>query len=223
MVKPPVKKPDTKPVKPADKPKPVPEPRPAPEPPKPAPKKPEIALDLNKVVVRNPADTQERKRKEKEAADRRAQEKAEREALEKWNREVQARRDGLAASAKNSSALLGTGFASDKGVKIEVGGPGGAAYANYLAVVRKHYDSAWRLSPSLGDQDQTAEVSVTILRSGEILNARISKRSGNAALDKSVESALAQVRRLPPFPETSTDAQRTVTILFNLKAKRSSG
>ena len=226
LVKPtPVKKPEPKlPKVVADKPKPADhDPKPIAELTKPVPKKPEIDIDPNKVVVRNKPDELVKKRKEKEESDRKAREETERKAYEDWSRQAKARQEGLAASIRNSSQNLGTGFASDKGVKIDVSGPGGAPYANYSAFVKQAYDRAWRLSPSLGSDDVTTEISVTVLRSGEILNARISKRSGLPALDKSVETAIAGVPKLPKFPDTTTDEQRTFTIRFNLKAKNSSG
>ena len=64
---------------------------------------------------------------------------------------------------------------------------------------------------------------MTIQKSGEILSARISKRSGFPALDKSVEAAIARVKRVRPFPEGATEDQRTYVIPFNLKAKRQTG
>lgn len=217
------KKPEVKPTKPTDKPKPTPDPK-ATTDVKTPPKKPEIDIDLSKVVTR--PNNAEAKKREREAADRKAREAAEtaqRKAHEEWANQVKVRQEGLAASLQSATRQLGTGFASDKGVSIDVGGPGGVAYANYGAFVKKAYDNAWILSPSLGDGDTTAEVSVTVLKSGEILSARISRRSGNSPLDKSVETALARVRSLPPFPEGARDEQRTFTIRFNLKAKRSSG
>ena len=53
---------------------------------------------------------------------------------------------------------------------------------------------------------------MVLLRSGEVLSARISRRSGLPALDKSVEAALNRVKRVAPFPEGSKDEQRSFTI-----------
>jgi protein TonB len=206
------------------KPKPEPPPKPDAKPvtettTKPAPKKPQIELDLNKVVTRN---SEEAKRKARDA-ERKAQEEAQRRA------EQEAYDNARAAQAKRGAALqstlssLGSGFSNDKGVAVPVGGPGGLAYANYGIFVREMYDRAWVVSQSLGDEDRTVEVTVTIQKSGEILSARISKRSGFPALDKSVETAIARVKRVRPFPEGVTEDQRTYVIPFNLKAKRQTG
>ena len=191
---------------------------------KPSPKKTTPEIDLNHVVTRPNDDS---KRKAKDAADKKAQAKAQEEA----DRQAQkAYADARAAGEKRRSAVasslaaLGEGFSKDTGVKVDIGGPGGMAYANYGAFVVKVYDKAWQLSSSLGDSDSTTEVSVTVLRNGDILNARITRKSGMPALDKSVESALAAVKSIHrAFPEGSTDEQRTFTIRFNLKSKRQTG
>lgn len=190
---------------------------------KPSPKKTTPDIDLNHVVTRPNDDS---KRKAKDAADKKAQAKAQEEAdrqAQKAYADLRAAGEKRRNAVASSLAALGEGFSKDTGVKVDIGGPGGMAYANYGTTVMKMYDNAWILAPGLGDSDTTAEVSVTVLRSGEILNARVSRRSGMPALDKSVETALARVRKLPPFPEGSTDEQKIFTIRFNLKSKRQTG
>jgi TonB family protein len=66
-------------------------------------------------------------------------------------------------------------------------------------------------------------VRVVIHRSGRIISASIEQRSGNAALDRSVQRALDKVRMIKPFPEGSLDQQRTFNIKFVPKFKRSIG
>lgn len=189
-------------------------------------KKPAADIDFSKVITRNSEDP---KRKAKEAAERarvqreKAQEEADRRAAEEAYANAKAAADRRKAAFQSSLSSLGSGFSNDKGVAIEVGGPGGEAYANYGAFVKQAYDNAWIVSQSLGDSDITTEISVTVLRSGEILSARITRRSGLAALDKTVETAISKVSRLRPFPEGARDEQRTFRIRFNLKAKRSTG
>lgn len=192
------------------------------ESPKTPPKKPQTDIDLSNVVVRKNDDLR-KKAQAREAAERKAQEEAQKRAQEEAYANAVAAAEKRQAALQSSLRTLGTGFSTDKGVAIEVGGPGGFAYANYAAYVKKAYDTAWLVSPSLGDSDTTAEVAVTVLKTGEILNAHIVRRSGMAGLDKSVETALARVRRLPPFPEGAREEQRTFNIRFNLKAKRSAG
>jgi len=127
----------------------------------------------------------------------------------------------LARALGKATERLREGFAN--GTAVDVPGPGGEAYANYAAFVREAYDNAWIVSQALADDDATAVVKVVIRRDGRVIEARIVRRSGNSALDKSVQSALDRVKMIAPFPEGARDEQRTFTIDFNLKAKRALG
>ena len=215
------------PKRPTPKTKPPPEPSPestrtAPEvTTKPTPKKPSVEIDLNKVITRPSEDAKRRAEESRRKAQEAAQLKAEQEAYAA----AKAAADKRSAALQSSLASLGAGFASDKGVKIDVGGPGGAAYANYGLLVKQMYTSAWQPSAGLNDQNLTAEVTITILKDGTVLSSRITRRSGESAMDKSVDAALRAVerRKLPPFPEGARDDQRVFTIEFNLRAKRQTG
>ena len=60
-----------------------------------------------------------------------------------------------------------------------------------------------------------AVVSVTVDRTGKVLSARIVRKTGDAALDRSVQSALDRVRSIgKPFPSGSNDSKRTFTLDF---------
>lgn len=212
----PTKRTEPKPVVKADKPKVETE---TAEPSKTPVKKPQPDIDLSRVVTRNNEDA---KRKQREA-EKRAQEEADRRAQEEAFNRAKAAQEQRNAAIQSSLQSLGTGFSTDKGVKIDVGGPGGAAYGNYALVVKKRYESAWRISSTLNEDDKTAEISVTILRNGTVLNARVTRRSGLSAMDRSIENLIRDVKQLPPFPESARDEQRTFVIEFNLQAKRRSG
>ncbi|MBI1841500.1 MAG: TonB C-terminal domain-containing protein, partial [Verrucomicrobia bacterium] len=180
----PAKRPDPKttlkdtPKKPKD-----PVERPVTDPPKTKQTPQQIEIDPTKTVVRNNEDT---KRRARQKAQEDADLKARQEAYERTKAATDARRRAF----QESLASLGTGFSKDKGVAVEVGGPGGEAYANYGSFVKQAYDSAWIVASSLGDDDVTAEVTVVVLKSGEIASARISRRSSLPALDKTIETAL---------------------------------
>ena len=228
--------PASRPVEPRRAPKeeilrhdPAPPKKPIKEPPRevvkpPAPPKNNSILSELKPVNRNNLEAE------------RARAEAERSRVEAENRrlEQQARRQAQAeaeAFANAGSRLdrnfqrmgsdLRRGFAD--GTVVDVAGPGGAAFINYADYVREKYGAAWDVSDNLIDDDSTARVSVTIARNGNVIDSKLLKPSGNAALDRSVKRALDRVRFVAPFPENSRDAQRTFTINFNLKAKRLSG
>ena len=127
----------------------------------------------------------------------------------------------LAREMSKARESLMEGFQS--GTKVEVSGPGGEAYVNYAQWVKTVYEDAWQIPSDLLDQDSTAKVIITIARSGDVLSARIERRSGNSTLDKSVQRALDKVKFVAPFPSGAKEEQRTFTINFNLKAKLLSG
>lgn len=177
---------------------------------KPAPTKPRIDLTELKPVTRNAED----KRKAQ------AEEEA-REATRQHNAAVasaNAARQKLAQQFGKAAGDLQRGFAS--GTKVEVGGPGGEAYANYGAYVQTAFEDAWKIIQDLSDDDAVATIRVRIARDGRVLDARFVSRAGSAAMNKSVQRAMDAVKQLPPFPEFIRDQERSFTIEFNLKAKR---
>ena len=142
-----------------------------------------------------------------------------REAREAAQRQT-AYREKLAAKLGDVTSGLKAGFES--GTKVDVGGPGSAAYANYASFVQAAYDAAWRVLPDLASKEHAVTVEVVIASNGRIVSQRIVSRSENMRMDKSVQNALDKVKQqgLPPFPEGARDAERTFTIEFNLKARR---
>ncbi len=110
---------------------------------------------------------------------------------------------------------------------ISVPGPGGEAYAGYDIVVQsvyqKRYDQELPQAGDIADRRWEVEVSVTIARSGDVVSSRITKPSGNPALNKLVQRVLDRVTFIAPFPPTSKDSQRTFTIIFDLKPRKALG
>ena len=116
---------------------------------------------------------------------------------------------------------LRAGFES--GTVVEASGPGGEAYINYAAFVEQVYKDAWIVTDNLIDDAATTRVNVTIARSGNVISAIIERRSGNSALDRSVERVLNKVKFVAPFPEGAREDQRVFIINFNLKPNRLTG
>ncbi len=193
----PVKKPASKP---ADLPKPTSTAK-APVPPKPQ-------LELV-PTVRN----DNTKAREKAEA-------AERETRKAAQQDANFRRELASKVAQTTTSGLKAGF--EGGTKVDVGGPGGKAYANYALFVREAYDNAWQVMPDLASQDYAVSIEVTVSRTGRVVSHRIVNRSGNSGMDRSVQRALDRIKAsgLPKFPEDAPDSERTFSIEFNLKAKR---
>jgi len=102
-------------------------------------------------------------------------------------------------------------------------GGGGAAAVNYAQFVKAIYDEAWIDPQDVADENATVKTEIIIRRDGTVVSAKILGRSGVRGLDNSVQGALDRVRNICPFPEGSTDSQRTFILKFNLKSKRSIG
>lgn len=102
-------------------------------------------------------------------------------------------------------------------------GNSSAAYANYAEVVKSVYQQAWVPPSHAANDEANTKVRVTIARDGTVISARIIEPSGDASVDASVRRTLERVQFIAPFPEGSTDKERTYIINFNLKAKRMFG
>lgn len=209
------------PTPPAPKPEPKVDPaqarKPAPKPveltkPKPADNTPQAKPRIDLRDLKPVERTQTDKRKDQAEAEAR---EAKRQAAA-----ANAARQRLAKQIGDAAAAMQRGFAG--GTQVEVGGPGGEAYADYASTVQKIYEDAWMILPDLDDSDAIALVRVTIARSGKVIESRIIRKSSSAIMDKSVQRALDRVKGegLPPFPAFIKDSERTFDIEFNLKAKR---
>jgi len=101
-------------------------------------------------------------------------------------------------------------------IQVNVTGANRAAFANYASFVVAVYRRTWQpLIPNSVNRSSIAKVSVTIRRDGQLVSARIIRRTGNAALDRSVQRALDRVKTIGrSFPAGATDAQRTFTLDF---------
>lgn len=223
---PPVSKPAPEPVKEkAPEPKRVeraPEPEPVRKPAAPNPdslepvqKKPKLPDVSTEIVTRrNPRADEAKERARKQAAERqREQERQEREAYEARQR--------LASNLSRAANSLADGMSSSTSIELRGPGGGGVPYANFLQAVKSIYARTWIVPDGVTDDRATATASVTIARDGRVLDARITQRSGNAPVDRSVEDTLSRVRFAAPLPDSAKEDKRTVTIGFNVKARRS--
>lgn len=124
-------------------------------------------------------------------------------------------------SLARATAALERSANSDT-VNLRIGGGQGSGSANLL-YVRNAYNLAWVSPQDVSDDRATVEVEVVIKRDGTVVRSRVVRKSGIAALDRSVESALNKVDRIIPFePYSDPDIRQvTFTIGFNLQSKRS--
>lgn len=175
------------------------------------PKKPVVDLT---PVTRSAKDA---KAEAKARADAQAREEAREQA-----KEADRRRRIAAAFGNAANSLEGSLSGS---TTIEWKGPsgGGVPYANFLQEVKSVYQRAWIVPDGITDENATVTASVTIARDGTVASSRITRSSGNAAVDRSVQVTLDRVKWAAPLPEATKENQRTVSINFSVAAKRGLG
>jgi TonB family protein len=137
-------------------------------------------------------------------------------------RERLAMRNRVVGALDRTLGNIKSGTGSATSVDDDFGpGGGGPSYGSYNAWVWSYFDRAWVRPEDASSEDATVEASVTIASDGTVIAKRITKRSGDAAVDASVERVLDRVSTVErPFPEGAKDKQRTYTIPFNMKTKR---
>jgi colicin import membrane protein len=177
--------------KPVPKPEPEPEPAPLPEPkpqPKPVPK-PEPKLEQPKPVKadielkdkekkrkeeeRKKAET-EKRLKEQALKEQHAQLEAEQATLSKQREEADAARKQMAAQAAAQSRLM----------------------ADAISRIGSHVRRFVVMPPDVVGNPQ-AEFEVFLIPTGEVLNVKLSRSSGNPAYDNAVERAIRKASPLP--------------------------
>jgi TonB family protein len=62
----------------------------------------------------------------------------------------------------------------------------------------------------------SVEVTLRVHRDGSVSRKTITRRSGHAVLDQSVQSLLDSVSRFRPLPDTYRGAHRDITVSFTL-------
>ena len=200
MVKPEPVKP-VEPVKPPDKLTPeelAPAVKPTPKPPQ-----HKYQVDMNPVVRPKP-----KVNPAQNSDDSQAQ-----ESRKEQQRRLKAIADAATVIQKNASSST----------KIEMQGDSSESKADYASVVKSIYEQAWIPPEDTASDDANTKVSVTLARDGTVISSRIIEASADARVDASVRRTLDQVTFVRPFPDGSTDKERTFIINFNLKAKRMLG
>jgi TonB family protein len=119
---------------------------------------------------------------------------------------------------ENSLSELASGVrtsASPNTIVDTEGIGGGAAFAGYRDVVFNVYYHAWKTPEDSANRQATADAKVVIARDGSVISAELIRSSDDQTLDRSVERVLRAVTKLPPFPASTRDEQRTFVIRFS--------
>ncbi len=218
-------KPEPEPPAPVVKPPPARPPEKAPEPD--PPKDPEYSVEPSKAPKpKKPAI--EFTRVKRPTTDPKAQAKAKaeadaREAEREYARQMADRQRRLRAAFGNALNNLEEGRSGSTTIELKGPGGGGVPYANFLQAVKSVYQNAWIVPDGITDMNATVGASVTIARDGKVVSKRITRSSGNPAVDRSVQVTLDRVKYAAPLPDDAKENERTVGINFNVAAKRGMG
>jgi TonB family protein len=87
----------------------------------------------------------------------------------------------------------------------------------YLANIHSKISSCWSNPQVVVDKNQAAIVSFTIIKTGEIINVRIKKSSGNTTFDDSALKAIELAKPYPQLPIGFKDPQLTINVEFSLE------
>ncbi|WFB34585.1 energy transducer TonB [Kiritimatiellota bacterium B12222] len=121
-------------------------------------------------------------------------------------------------SPQQIEAMMGSGLPTVGGAGGASVGAGNGATVNFGGVSSELYNrlfSAWQQPTQLSSNSGLyAIASVEVLRSGNIGNSRIIRRSGNSEFDQSVLKALSVVKFAKPLPDSYDGSSRTFEIEF---------
>ena len=156
-------------------------------------------------------------RQKQSTADKRAQEEAQEREQAKALADARKR---LARQIGRAAEHIGSELSGGTAVELQGPGGGGLPYANFMQAVKSAYDNAWVLPDGVANDEAVTTASVTIARDGSVVSSRITRFSGDAVVDHSVQATLDRVHYAAPLPDNAKEDRRTVSINFSVKAKR---
>jgi len=214
----------TPPVEPAPLPEPEPESEPEPEPepvvePEPLPMvEPEPVIDQEKLLREKQAkeaavrEAQERdkaaqlkRQKEQQAAEQRERD---RQAAEQRERERQAAEQRQRDQARRQQELL----AAVQAEEVQYAAQQSGELARYQAILTQRIQRFW-VEPPSANEGVDCYVSVSLLPSGDVIDARIQKCNGDQVVQRSIEAAVRRASPLP-LPDNPALFDRNLRIRF---------
>ena len=147
---------------------------------------------------------EETKRKEDEARRRAAEEakrKQEAEAKAEADRVAKLKREQEEARAKALADLLAEETQYQQAQADQIGDQVAASYDD---VIRRYVSEQWRRPPTARNE-MLVEVRISMLPSGDITDAVVSRSSGDAGFDQSAVQAVRNVGRIPEMQQLSRE------------------
>ena len=181
---------------PAPKSEPKPEPEPAPQPePKPEPKpvpKPEPKLEQPKpakadIELKDKKKEKEKKRKEEEKKKAEVEKKLKEQALKEQHAQLEAEQAAL-SKQRAAEAAARQQAAAQAAAQRQMN--------DAISRISSHIRRFIIMPPDVAGNPQ-AEFEVSLIPTGEVLNVKLSRSSGNPAYDNAVERAIRKASPLP--------------------------
>ncbi len=123
-------------------------------------------------------------------------------------------RKRLADQIGRAATGLKNNMAPTTSIDLRGPGGGGETYAGVEQAILSAYDHVWESPEGMDSSEAVVAVSVTIENDGSISSARITKPSGDARVDRSVQRALDHVSSIPGWD----GKRRTVEFSFKSRA-----
>jgi TonB family protein len=123
-------------------------------------------------------------------------------------------RKRMADQVGRAAAGLKNNIAPTTSLELRGPGGGGETYAGVEQAILSTYDHVWESPEGMNSSEAEVEVSVTIESDGNVSSARITKPSGDARVDRSVQRALDHVSSIPGWD----GKRRTVEFSFKSRA-----
>ncbi|QJD60724.1 cell envelope integrity protein TolA [Pseudomonas sp. gcc21] len=151
------------------------------------------------------------KQKAAEAARNKAAEEAKKKAAEEAKKKAEAdrvarqKREQEEARAKALAELLAEETQYQQAQANQVGDEVAASYED---VIRRYVSAQWRRPPTARN-GMVVEVKISMLPTGQITDAVVSRSSGDAGFDQSAVQAVRNVGRIPEMQQLSRDDPTT--------------
>jgi TonB family protein len=117
------------------------------------------------------------------------------------------------------ASAIGNSRSGPISIKLKGPGGGGLTYAPFYQALFSIYYREWIIPDGAADSDAITETEITVARDGAVVSAIITRSSGNAAVDQSVQATLDRVRRVPPLPPNSEESKMTISINFKARSQ----
>lgn len=192
-------------TKPESKPEPRPLPKSEPKVEQPKPAKPEIALKAKEVEKEKKRQEEEQKKVEKAALKQAESKRQENEKLKQERVLLEQQRELVRQQQEAADAQASQRAAAQSRVE-----------SDYKGRIRDKIKRSIIVPPDVPGNPQ-AEFDVTLMPTGEVLNAKLIRSSGNAAYDSAVERAIYKAQPLPLPPDASLFSRfRELQLKFRL-------